>query len=163
MLVLAAATLPKLRGHLAAGQVRIGNLWAVLIDPNHLRAYALTCALVFSSFMIGPYVPTYLKGNVGVEQTNLKLVYLFGGLATLLTMTVFGRLADRLGKLLIFRVLIVFSMPTILLVTTMPAGLSLVAVLSISTVYMIAMSGRMVPAMALIDRPALRRRIAAAS
>lgn len=150
VLMLAAVSLPSLRGHLTPDQVRIGNLWAVLTDPNHLRAYALTCALVVSSFLMGPYLATYLEGKVGVAQTNLKYVYLCGGLATLVTMTVFGRLADRFGKLLIFRILILLSMAPILFLTNMPAGMDLAVVLSATTVFMVLMSGRMVPAMALI-------------
>ena len=150
VLILAAVALPSLRGHLTPGKERIGNLWAVLMEPNHLRAYALTCALVFSSFMIGPYLPTYLEGNVGVDQRNLKYMYLCGGLATLVTLTGFGRLADRLGKLRVFRILILLSMAPILYLTNMPAGLDLTLVLAATTVFTILMSGRMVPAMALI-------------
>jgi predicted MFS family arabinose efflux permease len=152
VLVLAVVALPPLRGHLsaAAGQTAGSSLRTVLFDPNHLRAYALTCALIFSSFMIGPYLPTYLTGNVGIAQRDLKFMYLFGGLATLVTMTLFGRLADRFGKLLIFRVLVVFTTAPILFLTNMPAGLGLALVLSTTTIFMVAMSGRMVPAMALI-------------
>ena len=60
--------------------------------------------------MIGPYLPTFLESNVGLEQADLKLVYLFGGLATLVTLTFFGRLSDRYGKLTVFRVIVLLSM-----------------------------------------------------
>jgi len=126
----------------------------VLADENHLRAFALTCALVFSSFLLGPFLPTFLTDNVGVDQENLKLMYLCGGLATLATMTVFGRLADRFGKLRVFRVLALLTMVPILIVTNLPAGLSLWLVLSATTLFMVMMSGRMVPAMALLTATA---------
>ncbi len=110
VLALAAAALPPLRGHLEHAHLRTANAWEVLTDPNHLRAFALTSVLIISSFMLGPYLATFLVYNVGVHQEDLKFMYLCGGLATLVTMTVFGRLADRFGKLLVFRILATFTL-----------------------------------------------------
>jgi predicted MFS family arabinose efflux permease len=150
VLMLGAAVLPPLRGHLGRGRHRPVSTWAVLIHPNHLRAFALTCALVFGSFMLGPYLATFLEANVGVRQTELKYMYLCGGLATLITMTLFGRLADRFGKLRVFRILALVTLVPIMLMTNLPAGLALALVLTVTTVFMVTASGRMVPAMALI-------------
>jgi predicted MFS family arabinose efflux permease len=150
VLALAAVVLPPLRGHLGRGQHRPVSTWAVLLHPNHLRAFALTCALVFSSFMLGPYLATFLEANVGLRQTELKYMYLCGGLATLVTMTWFGRLADRFGKLRVFRILALVTLVPIVLMTNLPPGLALGLVLTVTTVFMITASGRMVPAMALI-------------
>jgi predicted MFS family arabinose efflux permease len=150
VLVLAAATLPPLRGHLGRGPWLPGNTWTVLTDPNHLRAFALTTVLVFSTFMLSPFLPTFLKEKVGVHQFDLKWVYLCGGIATLGTMTFFGRLADHFGKLLIFRILALVTLVPIVLVTNLPPGVALTWVLTVTTVFMVTSSGRMVPAMALI-------------
>jgi MFS transporter, DHA1 family, inner membrane transport protein len=150
VLALAFLVLPRLRGHLGRGHHRPVSTWSVLSHPNHLRAFALTGALVFGSFMLAPYMPNYLTGNVGIKQTELKFMYLCGGLATLVTMTLFGRLADRFGKLLVFRILALTAVVPIAVVTNLPAGLKLPLVLVVTTVFMVVMSGRMVPAMALI-------------
>ena len=150
VMALAALVLPPLRGHLGRGHHRLVRTWPVLVHPNHLRAFALTGALVFSSFLLGPYLPTFLEANVGVQQTELKFVYLFGGLATLATMTIFGRLADRFGKLPVFQILILASLPAILVVTNLPGGLTLPLVLTITTLFWVVTSGRWVPAMALV-------------
>jgi len=150
VLVLAIAALPRLRGHLDRTQTRIGNAWAVLTDPNHVRAFALTSVLTLSSFMVGPFLATFLEFNVGVERSDLKYVYVCGGLATLATMTVFGRLADRFGKLLVFRILALFTVLPILTVSNLPHGLALPLVLAVTTVFILSTSGRWVPAMALV-------------
>jgi len=150
VLALGVAVLPPLRGHLGRGHHHPVATWAMLAHANHLRAFALTAALVFSSFMLAPYMATFLEANVGVRQTELKYVYLCGGLATLVTLTLVGRLADRFGKLLVFQILALFTLLPITLVTNMPAGLGLPLVLIVTTVFMVVMSGRMVPAMALI-------------
>jgi predicted MFS family arabinose efflux permease len=150
VLLLAFSVLPRLRGHLGRGHHHAVSTWSVLIHPNHLRAFALTTTLVFGSFMLGPFMPSYLEDNVGVQQADLKFMYLCGGLATLVTMTLFGRLSDRFGKLHVFRILALLAVVPIVLVTNLPAGLPLSLVLVVTTVFMVVMSGRMVPAMALI-------------
>jgi predicted MFS family arabinose efflux permease len=150
VLALAAAVLPPLRGHLGRGRGGAVNLLAVLADVNHLRAFGLMAALVLSSFVLWPYLPIYLEYNVGLAQGQLKLVYLCGGLATLVTLTLFGRLADRFGKLLVFYILALVTVVPVVLVTNLPAGLPLLLVLGVTTALMVASSGRMVPAMALI-------------
>jgi predicted MFS family arabinose efflux permease len=154
VLALAYAALPSLRGHLARDPGPAASSWEVLTAPNHLRAFILSSAIVFSTFMIVPHLPSFLEGNVGVRQTELKYMYLCGGLATLLTTTMFGRLADRFGKLPVFRVLAFITAAAVLFVTSLPAGLALALVLTVTTVYMVAASGRMVPAMALITASA---------
>ena len=149
VLILASVTLPRLRGHLEQGR-RVGNAWGVLTDRNHLRAFALTSVLVLSGFMLGPYLATFLVYNVRVQQEDLKFMYLCGGLATLVTMTLFGRLADRFGKLLVFRILSAVTLVPIVIVTNLPAGLALPLVLTVTTFFMVTTSGRWVPAMALV-------------
>ena len=53
-------------------------------------------------------------------------MYLAGGLATLITLTYFGRLADRFGKLLVFRWLAAATVVSWYVVTNLPSGLSFV-------------------------------------
>ena len=92
--------------------------------PGHLLAYAFMTALVMSTFLLWPTLPTFLEKNIGIDESSLIYVYLCGGVATLLTLTWFGRLADRFGKRLVFRVLGGFTAVPILLVTNLPHGLA---------------------------------------
>jgi predicted MFS family arabinose efflux permease len=158
VLGLAAAVLPPLRGHLRPGHAgRDGGIWAVLTDPTHLRAYALMVALVLTTFILMPFLPTFLVDNVGLGQGELKLMYLCGGVATLLTLTPVGRVADRFGKLPVFRALAAATLVLLVLITNLPAGLGVTAVLALTTALMVATAGRMVPAMALITASAAPR------
>jgi predicted MFS family arabinose efflux permease len=150
--VLVIFVLPSMRGHLVRGR-QISNVWSILIQPTHLRAYLLMTALVLSTFMIVPYLASYLVANTGRTEEELPYVYLCGGLVTLVTMTLIGWLSDRFGKLLMFRVLALFTLVPILLVTNLPP-VSLLTALLISTLFMVTTSGRMVPAMALITASA---------
>jgi predicted MFS family arabinose efflux permease len=157
VLAVAAVALPRLRGHMTDGPPRPVRTWAVLTDPNHLRAFALMVALVLSTAMLIPFFPKYLTANVGFPQGKLFFMYLWGGIATLLTLPLVGRLADHFGKLLVFRILVVATLVTIAAVTNLPAGLSVPAVLALTTAFMVTTAGRMVPAMALITASAAPR------
>jgi predicted MFS family arabinose efflux permease len=150
VLAIAYVVLPPLRGHIGHGPPRVVSVRALIADPNHVRAYLLTVSLVLVTFIVAPYLPTYLVANVGLRQPELKFMYLAGGIATIVTLTYFGRLSDRFGKLLVFRWLAVATIVSIILVTNLPAGMSLTLVLAATTFMMIATSGRMVPATALL-------------
>jgi MFS transporter, DHA1 family, inner membrane transport protein len=159
LLLVAAVLLPPLRHHLDGHEERLtASTWMVLLQPTHLRAYVLMTCLVLGMFTLAPFLATYLVFNVGMTERQLPLMYLFGGIGTLLTMSVFGRLADRFGKLPVFRIMAVVTAGMILVLTNLgPTPLALT--LLVTTVFMIVSSGRMVPAMALITssaRPAYR-------
>lgn len=152
----ARAVLPPLRSHLVEGRGRTVNPWMVLTRPTHLRAYVLMLSLVMSTFMVIPYIAAYMVANVGRSEDELPYLYLCGGIATLLTLTPVGRLADRFGKLRIFRSLALLSvLPTLWLTNLPPVPLALA--LTASTLFMVITAGRMVPVMALITASALRR------
>jgi predicted MFS family arabinose efflux permease len=149
VLLLAAWVLPPLRGHLAHGRPEAASTWAVLRHPAHVRAYVLMLVLVLSTSTIFPNLAIYLVYNVRRLDTEVPWVYVCGGLASLVALNVIGKLADRFGKLPVFRVLAVVTVLPTLLITNLPP-VPLVAALAVSTVFMVASSGRMVPAMALI-------------
>lgn len=158
VLVLAAVVLPPLRGHLGASPPRaigFAGLFALMTDINHRRAFALSAALSVSSFTVVPYIPTFLRYNVGLTQSHIGWMYVVGGVTTLLTLTWIGRLADRHGKLRVFRLMAVATLLAILALTNLPAGAGAAVALTVTTVMMIASSGRMVPAMALITGTAV--------
>jgi predicted MFS family arabinose efflux permease len=152
VLLLAACVLPPLPSRLST---RSGTLsWRILLHPALLRAHLLMAVVVLGSFTVIPYLPTFLLANVGWHENDLRWLYLCGGLATLLANPLLGRLADRLGKLLVFRGLALLTMIPIVLVTNWgPAPLG--ATLVVTTLLVAVSSGRMVPALALITSSAM--------
>jgi len=105
--------------------------------------------LMLAAFTIIPFISAYLNSNVGVDTKDLYLVYLFGGLFTFFTSQMFGRMTDRFGKLNLFRWISFFSIFPILMITNLPP-VPLVAAILTTTFFMILVSGRFVPGMALI-------------
>jgi predicted MFS family arabinose efflux permease len=159
----AAKTLPSLKGHLAAhpsgdsAPNMLANLRLVLVDPNHLRAYAMSASMVFAGFAVIPYIALYLQGNAGFKPEQIPYVYLTGGICTLISARLIGHWSDRAGKAYAFRRLALL-MPVPLLAMTLSAGLPMVGVLLVSSGVFVVMSGRMIPGMALIGAAADPRR-----
>ncbi|MEY3116533.1 MAG: Purine efflux pump PbuE [Pseudomonadota bacterium] len=159
----AAKTLPSLKGHLVAhpsgdsAPNMLANLRLVLVDPNHLRAYAMSSSMVFAGFAVIPYITLYLQGNAGFKPEQIPYVYLTGGVCTLISARFIGHWSDRAGKAYAFRRLALL-MPLPLLAMTLSADLPMVGVLLVSSVLFVVMSGRMIPGMALIGAAADPRR-----
>jgi predicted MFS family arabinose efflux permease len=150
LLLLAVFAISPVRGHLRPAGERNPGLWPVLSRPAHLQAFAVMLTLVFGGFLVIPFIADFLVKNVGVTQMQLPLVYVCGGLSSLVTMNVVGRLADRLPRLLLFRVMGTLSVGPIVLLTMLPRDTALPLVLLVTTGMMIFMSARMVPLMAVI-------------
>jgi predicted MFS family arabinose efflux permease len=152
VLLMAARVLPPLRRHLE-GQSGQPRSWQVLLQPAHLRAYALMMVLVLGTFTIAPHLATFLVVNVGWQESQIFWLYLCGGCATLVTMSLFGRLSDILGKLPVFRVMALATMIPVFWLTHL-GRTPLIPTLLLTTLFMVCSSGRMVPAMALITSSA---------
>lgn len=121
----------------------------VLRDANHLRALAFVALLMLSGFMVIPYITLYSVNNVGIRQEDIPLIYLAGGCATFFTSRFIGRLADRRGKVRVYRLIALCSMLPLLLQTHLPP-IPLWAMVVASTVFFVFVPGRMVPAMAIV-------------
>ncbi len=151
MVVVALRVLPPLRGHLIHHQERhpFRQLRAIFFERNHLYAFALIAMLMFAGFSVSPFISTYMVINVGMAEIDLPYLYFFGGLATFFTARLFGKLSDLHGKRKVFGVTAALSVLPILLVTHL-SPVSTVLALGITTLFMMLVSGRFVPAMALV-------------
>ncbi|MBU0751105.1 MAG: MFS transporter [Gammaproteobacteria bacterium] len=155
-LAIAWRLLPVLRGHIAATDTPahpLAAMAAVLRDANHLRALAFLSLVVFASFMVIPYITIHIVGTVRVAQDDIPLIYLCGGVASFFSARWIGRLADRHGKVRVYRCVAAGSILPLLLITHLgPAPLP--AVLAVTTLFFMLVPGRMVPAMAIVTSAA---------
>jgi predicted MFS family arabinose efflux permease len=151
----ASITLPPLTDHLKMGfrPSAWRGIGQVLADPNHLKAFAFSGLLMFAGFTVIPFITIYLQTNVGWRTDQVPYVYLCGGLVTLVTARIIGILADRKGKVFIFRVMATLVIVP-MIATTLTEGWPMWAVLLVSTAFFAGMSGRMIPGMAIITSAA---------
>ena len=143
--------LPRMRGHLRAARERhpFEQAVAVFREPNHHKVFLFSATLFFSGFAIIPFISPYMVANVGVAETELPLLYLVGGIFTLIVVRLVGRLTDLHGKHRMFTLIAGLSALAILALTHLPQAPIYVAILA-SAFLMSMLSGRFVPAMALI-------------
>ena len=143
--------LPDFRAHLdvAREERAVRQMLRVIVEPNHLRAMLLSCLVILGGFTVIPYITLYAVTNVGIAADQIPLIYFLGGAATLVTGRLIGALADRFGKIVLFRLAAVAACVPVLLVTNMgPINLSIWLI--ITTLFFVLVSGRMVPMMAIV-------------
>lgn len=160
LLVLALRVLPSIPPRHAGALDLAGTLRAVFGVANHWRAFALVAALMLAGFSVIPFISPFMVRNVGLSEAQLPYIYLAGGLATFFTAPLIGRQADLHGKARTVQVVCALSLVPLFLLTHLPA-VALPWVLAVSTLFMVLVSGRLIPAMALVtsaSQPALRGR-----
>ena len=152
--------LPELRQHLAdQGPAHpLAPIFSVLAEANHRSALLFGALIIFSGFTVIPYITLYAVNNVGIAQSEIPWIYLIGGCATFLTARRIGAWADRRGKLEVYRRVAALAILPLLALTHV-GPLPLWGWLICSTSFFVLISGRMIPAMAMISaaaRPQLR-------
>jgi MFS transporter, DHA1 family, inner membrane transport protein len=151
ILIALGVLIPPLGAHLE--KTERPPLWGLFEnlrrDKEQAFALSLTPTLLLGHFMIVPFMSPYLVSNVGLSEHDLTYIFFFGGGATLFSMPITGRLADRFGSVKIFTLIAALTTIPILAVTHMPRT-ALWPTLIISTIFFVMASARMVPAMTLV-------------
>lgn len=151
--------LPRSDSHLrnaASSESAGARMWAVVANGRHLRAFSLMAGLTTAGFMVVPFISTFMVRNVGMTESQLKYNFLSGGVFTLFSMNLIGRLSDMYGRLRLFVIMAVLSAGAVLWLTHLTVEPLLVAI-GVTTVFMVTMSGRFVPAIAMITGSAEAR------
>jgi MFS transporter, DHA1 family, inner membrane transport protein len=159
-------TLPAINRHLATpredgGHATLAPLWT----PRLALGWLLTFSVVFSSFLLVPYLGAHMVGNLGLSLEDLPWVYLFGGAATMVSARFIGQLTDRHGPARVLACLLVGTMGPHLLFTHLTTS-ALPVVTVVFVLFMTLTSGRAIPTIALVAGrvpPALRGRYLAAN
>jgi len=148
--------LPTLRGHLpdaVLGDTErahpLAALKETLLEANHRRALVFMLLLMLGGFTVIPFITLYATANVGLRQEEIPYLYLAGGCATFFTARWIGRLADRHGKVRVFRWVACGALIPLYVQTHLPP-VPLWTMIVCTTAFFILVPGRMVPAMALM-------------
>jgi MFS transporter, DHA1 family, inner membrane transport protein len=158
ILLLTPFVLPALDGHVSGPHPHpLQSLRETFTAPGHLSAFTLTVALMLANFAVFPYVSAYFVGNVGLTEHQLPAIYIVGGALTLFAAPVVGRLADRYGKLKLYRIIAPLSAVLLVVITRLPHVPVAVAV-AVFGAMMVSNVGRMIPVMALITSSVEPRR-----
>lgn len=157
-LIVAYKVLPRMTEHMV--RPRQGNIfqqiYRVAKEPNHLKAFAFIALQMMAGFSVIPYLALYMTTNIGLPESFITVIYLCGGAATFFTARLIGKMSDKYGKSRMFKWVALASFVPVLIATQLPPVPWWVALLN-STVFFILVSGRMVPAMAMISAAAVQQ------
>jgi predicted MFS family arabinose efflux permease len=153
ILYLGYRNIPKIAGHLdhVHEGSRLSQILKIVLAHQHLKAFIFMAFIMITGFSVIPYIALYLTSNVGINSSYISLIYLCGGVATLMSSRFIGHMADQYGKVKVFRFLAVVSLVPLLVTTNLPVT-PLWLVLINSTAFFILVSGRMIPAMAMVSQ-----------
>lgn len=145
--------LPNINKHLQPDQPKINVLNVlkqVLAKPLNLKAFALSATLFMGHFVIIPFLNPFMEFNVGFTELQRNLVYIVGGLVTIVSAPIAGKLADKFGKHKVFLWFAFLSLIPIVVITNLgvtPYYLALIA----TGIWFILASSRNIPAQAIVS------------
>ena len=143
---------PKMTSHINKSDKKI-NPFDVLNhikkSRNQQRALLLMIALMMAHFSIIPFIAPFMEFNIGFTKDQVTLIYLIGGLVSIVSGPLVGYMADKYGKFKIFAIFCLFSIIPIFLITNMPK-IEYQYVLVVTAMFFIFAGGRIIPAQAII-------------
>lgn len=145
--------IPAMNGHIQKKETP-DSPFKALVTAYRVRAQR--SALIFSGllmmghFLIIPFINPYLEFNKGFSKELTPMIYLVGGMASLMAALYLGRVADKKGKLAVFSISVIFSLFMVLIITRMP-NVSFYLVLFFFAVWFVVATGRIVTAQAMIS------------
>ncbi|MEO0045263.1 MAG: hypothetical protein RL705_454 [Bacteroidota bacterium] len=130
---------------------RISNFYDIFSNQAQITALLFSFLLITGHFIIVPLINPYLVYNVGVPQEYTPLIYLVGGICSLISAQIIGKLADSYGKRTVFVWAALVSTFFVVLITNMPHW-QLFIVLGIFGFWFSSSTGRTVPGQAMITQ-----------
>jgi DHA1 family inner membrane transport protein len=145
--------IPAMDGHLSSNRKKakpLDLLGNILQSPLQRSALIFSCLLMMGHFLIIPFINPYMEFNKGFSKDLTPMIYLVGGIASLVAALFLGRLSDQVGKLPIFSISVFLSLFMVLLITRMPT-VPFSVVLGFFALWFIFATGRAVTAQAMIS------------
>jgi predicted MFS family arabinose efflux permease len=144
--------IPKMISHIREREVNASHFSAlvkVAQVPIQRAALSFSGLLMMGHFLIIPFINPYLEFNKGFSRNDTPMIYLAGGVASLLAALYLGRIADKKGKLAVFSISVFLSLFMVLIVTRLP-NVAFPVVLIFFAIWFIVATGRIVTAQAMI-------------
>lgn len=153
IIVLVYLNLPNITKHLSADgshEKAIDIIKIIIAKRLNITAFLFGGTLMLGHFIIIPFLNPFMEFNVGFSEWQRNLVYIVGGLATMFSAPIAGKLADKFGKFTIFTVFAIASLIPIYFITQLYV-LPYYFVLTLTGIWFVFSSSRNIPAQAIIS------------
>ncbi len=138
--------------HLAlkSEKTALKHLWHTLKERHYRVGFLTTALLSLGGFMMMPWGSAFAVNNLHVTYEQLPVLFMVGGVASLLIMPLVGKLSDKIDKAKIFTVAAIWMMVIVVIYTNLtPVPFWIVMIMNL--LMMIGIMSRMVPAIALVS------------
>jgi predicted MFS family arabinose efflux permease len=126
----------------------ITHLWHTIRLRDYRIGFLSTALLSLGGFMMMPWGSAFAVNNLGVSYAQLPILFMVGGVASLIIMPLVGKLSDKFDKFKIFTIAAIWMMIIVVIYTNLvPVHFAIIIIMNI--LMMIGIMSRMVPAMAL--------------
>lgn len=125
-------------------------LGLLLRSQEQVRSLIFMFFLMLGHFSVVSFFSPTIVANTGVSNQQLPLVYLVGGICSMIFSPLFGRLSDKYGKHQVFSIATVLSIFPIWWVTHLAVN-PLPVILFVAGLFFILAGGRMIPAQAFVS------------
>lgn len=143
-----ACRLPKMNAHLDKRENSV-HLSKMISRPEIVIALMLVCSHMLGHFLIVPNIASFFVFNLNYPREELGLLYLVGGISSIVLLQITGRLLDKGIALVLSTVL------TLIIVTSIYSGfvsLGAMPALLTFTLFMAATSARNSTTMAIVSQ-----------
>ena len=145
---------PVMDTHIIQDAEERGKKWDtikdVLREPKQWMALLFAGLIMMGHFLIIPFINPFLEFNKGFSKMQTPMIYLAGGAASFFGAAILGRLADRYGKLNVFVLCVLVSLPLVIAITHLPT-IPFAVVLLLFAIWFVLSTGRGVSSQALIS------------
>jgi MFS transporter, DHA1 family, inner membrane transport protein len=155
-LVMAIKYLPVMANHVAKNKVlfnqqsKMAALTNIISNPRMRLTLLFSGLVMLGHYLIIPFINPVMEFNMGFSKTATPLVYLVGGTASFFAGSFLGTQADKYGKLKIFTLCVLCSIPLIITLTNI-AFVPFSMVVFCFAIWFSTNSGRGVSSMAMIS------------
>ena len=150
--IIAFRAIPPMNAHMlnrTGAYNRLDTIKAVFSTPQQRSALVFTMLLVLGQFTVISFLTPYNINNVGLQQNDVKYIYLVGGICTVASGMLVGKAVDKFGRFRMFTIFAFISIIPILVATNLPK-IGLWVVLANAGLFFTVISGRMIPANTII-------------
>jgi predicted MFS family arabinose efflux permease len=126
----------------------ITHLWHTIRLREYRIGFLTTALMSLGGFMMMPWGSAFAVNNLGISYEQLPVLFMVGGVSSLIIMPLVGRLSDKVDKFVIFTIAAVFMMIVVVIYTNLPP-VHFAVVIVMNILMMIGIMSRMVPAQAL--------------